>query len=309
MILVVNVKMCENAKLFVTKVLEKLKGTGSNLIRSEVEYNTVMEEVRAAMVQQHKTSLDRRRLKKYQIFRVNGCEKLVMANMGESVKYFMHLEEMYEIIEDAHVKTGHGGKHRIEHHLKQKYSNVNREAILIFLSLCKTCHEKRSSSKRGIVVKPMIFTDTLARGQVDLIDMQSCKSDDFKFILNYQDHLSKFIVLKALTTKTAVEVAHKLLDIFCLLGTPTVLQSDNSKEFVNGVLNELIVLWPETRIAHGKPRHSQSQGSVERANRDVQDLLYAWMKDNKTNKWHEGLRFVQFKEKHLTSLRNKTNTL
>ncbi|XP_072945366.1 KRAB-A domain-containing protein 2-like [Epargyreus clarus] len=55
-------------------------------------------------------------------------------------------------------------------------------------------------------------------------------------------------------------------------------------------------MWPELSIVYGKPRHSQSQGSVERANQHVQQILFAWMEDNKTNRWSEGLRFCQLKK-------------
>jgi hypothetical protein len=47
---------------------------------------------------------------------------------------------------------------------------------------------------------------------------------------------------------------------------------------------------------HGKPRHSQSQGSVERCNQDVRDILTAWLADNKTTKWSDGLKYVQVKK-------------
>lgn len=50
------------------------------------------------------------------------------------------------------------------------------------------------------------------------------------------------------------------------------------------------------KLVNGKPRHSQSQGSVERSNQDVRDMLVAWMADNKTEKWFEGLRFIQSKK-------------
>ena len=46
-------------------------------------------------------------------------------------------------------------------------------------------------------------------------------------------------------------------------------------------------------MVHGKPRHPQSQGSVERANGDIKDMLIAWMSDNNTQDWSIGLRFVQ----------------
>lgn len=46
-------------------------------------------------------------------------------------------------------------------------------------------------------------------------------------------------------------------------------------------------------MVHGKPRHSQSQGSVERANQDVRDSLVAWMSDNQCQNWAKGLRIIQ----------------
>ena len=44
---------------------------------------------------------------------------------------------------------------------------------------------------------------------------------------------------------------------------------------------------------HDKPRHSESQGSVERANQHIANMLTTWMETNNTTKWSEGLRFVQ----------------
>ena len=36
--------------------------------------------------------------------------------------------------------------------------------------------------------------------------------------------------------------------------------------------------------------------SVERANRDVEEILACWQKNNKCTKWSEGLRFVQWQK-------------
>lgn len=88
-----------------------------------------------------------------------------------------------------------------------------------------------------------------------------------------------------------------MLDIFLTFGAPVILQSDNGREFVNQIITELASLWPELKIVHGKPRHSQNQGSVERANQDIENMLAVWMKDNKTTKWAEGLKFIQFMNK------------
>ena len=89
-----------------------------------------------------------------------------------------------------------------------------------------------------------------------------------------QDHLTKFVNLRALKSKRAEEVAYHLLHIFADKGAPRILQTDNGREFANSLITGLLDMWPECRLVHGKPRHSQSQGSVERANRDIQVLLY-----------------------------------
>ncbi|XP_046749858.1 KRAB-A domain-containing protein 2-like [Diprion similis] len=128
------------------------------------------------------------------------------------------------------------------------------------VAFTRLCQRKKSFPKKGVVVKPLLLKEVSARAQVDLIDMQSCKDQDYKFILNYQEHLTKFVLLRPLKTKTAAKVAYVLIDLFCVFGAPAVLQPDNGSEFVNSIINELSLLWPGLKIVHGKPRHSQELG-------------------------------------------------
>jgi len=82
--------------------------------------------------------------------------------------------------------------------------------------------------------------------------------------------------------QTAEEMAYQLMDIFCMFGVPFILQSDNGHEFANKIIQNLADMCPGMKLVHGKPRHSQSQGSVERSNQDVRDMLVAWMSNNNT---------------------------
>jgi hypothetical protein len=68
---------------------------------------------------------------------------------------------------------------------------------------------------------------------------------------------------------------------------------DNGREFVAKIIEELINIWKDMIIVHGKPRHPQSQGSVERANADVKKMLSSWMFDTNSKNWSLGLKFVQ----------------
>ncbi|GBN53228.1 hypothetical protein AVEN_125682-1 [Araneus ventricosus] len=64
---------------------------------------------------------------------------------------------------------------------------------------------------------------------------------------------------------------------------PSNLHSDNGREFCNEILESATQLWPEIKIVNGKPRHSQSQGSVERANQDIENMITTWMADKLTS--------------------------
>lgn len=75
--------------------------------------------------------------------------------------------------------------------------------------------------------------------QIDLTVMQSQSVHNYRFIMNYQDHLTKFVSLKPLNTKRAEEIAYNLIDIYTTFGAPAILHSDNGREFVDNIINEL----------------------------------------------------------------------
>ena len=89
------------------------------------------------------------------------------------------------------------------------------------------------------------------------------------------DHWSKMHVLFPLMEKSAPEVALNLsAKVFAYFGPPKILQSDNGREFVNGIVRKLLDDWPgEITIVNGRARHPQSQGLVERGNAKVEEML------------------------------------
>ena len=92
--------------------------------------------------------------------------------------------------------------------------------------------------------------------------------------------------------ETALAVAEELLPIFLIQGCPTIIQSDNGREFCNNVIKELLTLWPEAKIVHGRPRHPQSQGSMKRGNQDIENLLAKYMRGKGPNR-PKALPFIQ----------------
>jgi transposase InsO family protein len=90
--------------------------------------------------------------------------------------------------------------------------------------------------------------------------MQSNPVRDMKFILVYQDRLTKF-VLRSLHSKRADEVAYHLLDIFKTFGAQNILHSDNGREFCNQIIKSLCEMWNDIKIVNGKPVNRKVQSS------------------------------------------------
>ena len=70
-----------------------------------------------------------------------------------------------------------------------------------------------------------------------------------------------------------------------------IFHSDNGREFVNNLLHSLLDNWSSGNVTFvtGRPRHSQSQGLVERGNAIIEDKIAAiktlksplgWLTDN-----------------------------
>ncbi|XP_060858218.1 KRAB-A domain-containing protein 2-like isoform X1 [Metopolophium dirhodum] len=279
---------------FYISVKNRLLKPNSAVLTKE-KYASLMIDVRKMKIKKE-SSRDYWLEKHYDIVKINGIEKLILpvSNQNENVKLYVMIEEIFDYLHEIHISIGHGGRDRMLYEINKRYKNITQSDVKQYLDLCIPCQQKKKSQKKGIVVKPMVFEDFNSRCQIDLIDFQSQSDAGYKFVLVYQDHLTKFCILRPLKCKRAEQIAYVLLDIFCLFGAPSVLQSDNGREFCNEIVNSLKEMWPELTIVHGKPRHSQSQGSVERANQDIENMLTTWMQSNNTNKWSEGLRFVQF---------------
>ena len=150
---------------------------------------------------------------------------------------------------------------------------------------------------KRIVHKAIIPPTVGQRAQSDLIDLRMHEGNGYKYILNYPDCFSKFIVLSALKTKSAVEECEHLISIFCEHGAPHIFQTANGGEFTNQMLNTaLLTEWKSTRFVHGRPRKSTYQGSIERANSDVERLLFPRFRSLKKpmDQWVSELKYVQY---------------
>ncbi|XP_064083969.1 KRAB-A domain-containing protein 2-like [Macrobrachium nipponense] len=177
-----------------------------------------------------KTQKDYRLLRKYEILAVT-VEGITVKKLQKKETHLRLLcaEDVFDVIDAIHRASGHGGRTIVFRETSEKYANISRSQIELYLQFCEECHLKKSTVCKSVTVKPIV----------------------------------------------------------------SKINSMNSRA---QLVKEVLMMWPERKMVHVKPRHSQSQGSVERANRDLEAILACWMKDNNSTQWSQGLRFVQCKK-------------
>lgn len=107
--------------------------------------------------------------------------------------------------------------------------------------------------------------------------MRHLPHKEYKWILHLVDHWSKFTFAFPLFRKSAKDVANALEKwVFPVMGLPSILQSDNGREFVNNLIEEVLATWPgQVQLVSGRPRHPQSQGLVEQAHYTLERMISA----------------------------------
>ncbi|XP_026808717.1 SCAN domain-containing protein 3 isoform X1 [Rhopalosiphum maidis] len=270
---------------------EKLAKNASCL--TDEQYNNIIRQIiELKRGVKKKEPRDFQLLKRFDVILVQDKHKLIVPMKDKSVVlYYVSDGKLYDLLKSTHVSIGHGGRDRMIKELSKKYKNISRSDICTFLQMCEACQEKQKSIKKATVVKPIICSEFNSRCQVDLIEFQMFSNEKFKYIMIYQDYLTKFVVLRPLEHKLIEEVAYNLIDIFTLLGAPCIIQSAHGRDFSNDIVNCLRSLWPELKIVHGKPNHSQE--NEEQVKQDIKSMLITWMQDQKSSHWSEGLRFIQ----------------
>ncbi len=113
-----------------------------------------------------------------------------------------------------------------------------------------------------------------------------------RYIITCTDYYSKWAEPAALSSKAAVEVAGFLYSLFCRHGVPVLIMSDQGREFVNKLNDELFML---TGVRHNisTAYHPQTNGLDERFNPTLQRALLKMVQENEAE-WHKYLDSVLF---------------
>ena len=97
--------------------------------------------------------------------------------------------------------------------------------------------------------------------------------DGFNYILIVVDICTRFVFLRPLRNKDAATVARKLYKIFCQVGFPRIIQSDNGTEFVNSTMNA-ITTTAEIQHRMTTAYHPRANGTSERFVRTTKTAIF-----------------------------------
>jgi transposase InsO family protein len=106
---------------------------------------------------------------------------------------------------------------------------------------------------------------------IDLKQLPTSKNG-YNYILVVVDVCTRFVFLRELRNKEANNIAKALLKIFCDVGFPKILQSDNGSEFVNSLLKEIITI---SKIDHRliAEYHARANGLAERFVQTISQVI------------------------------------
>ncbi len=130
-----------------------------------------------------------------------------------------------------------------------------------------------------------------------------------RYIITCTDYYSKWAEAAALSSKAAVEVAGFLYSLFCRHGVPVLIMSDQGREFVNKLNDELFML---TGVRHyiSTAYHPQTNGLDERFNQTLQRTLLKMVQENDgTSTWTQSCLLIAQASKHLPSTHRSSSCM
>ena len=161
----------------------------------------------------------------------------------------------------------------------------------VFVSSCLPCQRVNVYMHGYHPPKNVTALLPFDRVFIDLKEMKESRRGNM-YYLALIDCATRYTFLRALPDKAMHTVAQALLGIFCDIGFPKIMQSDNGTEFMNQVV---IALKAASKIEERiiAPYNHRSNGTVERVIQTTSQMLYKHLAGLVTQ-WDDHLSTVQF---------------
>jgi len=203
---------------------------------------------------------------------INNIVYYNSGNIKRELVYQFDENRVNNIIKSAH-EPGHIGINSLRNQINERYYGIKKSVIKSFIRNCENCN-RSTRIQVHVPLTPIVPYYIRERLMVDLVDfsMYENENDGYRYIFNFVETFSKFLFSFKTKRKTAEVFGGILKNQLYSEGKFDNLHSDNGREFVNRRVLEICDHWG-INIIHGRPRHPQSQGQVERLNRTIKERL------------------------------------
>ena len=202
-------------------------------------------------------------------------------------------KEALKVVHDLPT-AGHQGVYRTYQRLRELFYFPNMlAAARKFVKECGPCQRRKGADfRRARLQRLPDISLPLQLVSVDLLILAPSRRG-YRYLLTAVDHLTRYVILAPLRTKTANEVALSLINYLILVfGPPQCIQADNGREFRNAEWTEVCdTINAKTRFTVAY--RPQSNGMIERTHRVIKDTL-ACVMERDPEDWDQAVPYVQF---------------
>ena len=107
-----------------------------------------------------------------------------------------------------------------------------------------------------------------------------------RYLLVIQDYFTKWADARPLPDQTAIRTTAELVKLFCTLGIPEIVRSDQGRNFNSSIVQSALDAFGVQK-SHTTPYHPQGDGMVESFNRSLLQLLRTYVE--KQEDWEQHL--------------------
>ena len=199
-----------------------------------------------------------------------------------------------EFIREFHdsLFAGHLGITRTVYRLLDRvYWPGLRGDVQTYIKSCTVCIARKSPCPRKVPMGHVNVGHRWERVAMDLLDMSVTTTRGNRYVLVMVDCFTRWTEAFPLPDKTAQSVADAFFNqVVCRFGMPSVIHSDQGREFENKIMQELCLLGGSHKTKT-TPYHPESDGMVERFNRTLLMMLAMFAGKNRDD-WDDLLPAV-----------------
>lgn len=206
-------------------------------------------------------------------------------------------DEIQQVLQDFHNSplSGHQGVNRMIGRISNqfKWIGLSRD-VKEFIRKCPKCQvTKASNNKKQPLAVTTTSTVPFFRVSLDIVGPLPTSYNNFKYLLTFQDDLTKFFGAIPLENHEADTVArHFVNDIILRYQMPECILTDQGSEFLSDLFSKVLKLLgiKRRRTSGYSP---WSNGSLERQHRDLKAMLRAYIEKDQSN-WPDFIQYIVF---------------